>query len=55
MHRRPLADLVTGCRGIMVGITCDWDPAELSVEVQLLDDAVADGELLLGWAPLAHK
>jgi len=55
MHRRPLADLVTGCRGIMVGITCDWDPAELSVEVQLLDAAVADGELLLGWAPLAHK
>lgn len=54
VHHPPQAEIVTSCRGIVVGIICDRDPAELSVDAQLLDDAIADGEVLLGWAPLAR-
>jgi len=53
VRQRPLADLVISRHGTVVGITCDRDPAELSTDPQMLDDAIADGEVLLGWAPLA--
>ena len=39
----------------MAGISGDGDPAELSADAQWLDDAIADGYVLLGWAPLARS
>jgi hypothetical protein len=36
-----------------VGITCDKDPAELGADASWLDDAIAGGAVLPGWAPLA--
>jgi hypothetical protein len=53
--QRPLADLITSCRGTVTAITCERDPAELSANAQMLDHAIADGELLLGWAPLTRQ
>ncbi len=50
---RPLAGLVTVRRGILIGITCDRDPWQLSSRSRCLGSAIADGEVLLGWAPLS--
>ena len=55
IRQRPPADLITSCHGTVVGITCDGDPAELSANARTLNDAIADHEILLGWAPLARK
>jgi len=55
VHQQPPFGLVTSCHGIVVGIICDRDPVELSVDARLLGDGVASGEVLLGWAPLARQ
>jgi hypothetical protein len=48
-----LAGLVTVRGGILIGVTCDRDPQWLGCRSRCLNDAIADSEILLGWAPLA--
>lgn len=50
---RALAGLVTVRGGILIGVTCDRDPQWLGYHSRCLNDAIADGEVLLGWAPLS--
>jgi len=47
-----VATLVTGRGGIVVGITCDSDPARLAADPAQLGYVIANGGVLLGWAPL---
>lgn len=49
---RRAAMLAVARGGILVGITCDRDPARLAAEARYLEDAFASGDVLLGWAPL---
>jgi hypothetical protein len=46
---------LAGGRPGVAGISGDGDPAELSADAQLLDDAIADGNVLPVWAPLARQ
>lgn len=55
VRHRALADLIAISRGTVVGVTCEQDPAALSSDPPVLEDAVASGEVLLGWAPLARQ
>jgi hypothetical protein len=48
----PAAALALAGCGVLVGITCDRDPGQLAAETAGLEDAVAAGDVLLGWAPL---
>lgn len=50
---RALAGLVTVRGGILIGITCDCDPQRLSSRSRCLNEAIAGGEVVLGWAPLS--
>jgi hypothetical protein len=47
-----LTGLVTARGGILIGITYDRDPQWLGYHSRCLNDAIADSEVLLGWAPL---
>jgi hypothetical protein len=48
-----LAAVLARARGeILVGVTCDHDPDLLAAETRYLEYAVANGDVLLGWAPL---
>lgn len=55
VRQRPLADLIISHQGMVVGITCNEDPDELTADASMLDDAIVGGEILLGWAPLAGQ
>lgn len=44
--------LATDRGGIVVGITCDSDPGRLAADPAQLEYAIANGGVLLGWAPL---
>lgn len=46
------ATLATDRGGIVVGITCDSDPGRLAADPAQLGYAMANGGVLLGWAPL---
>lgn len=50
---RTLAGLVTIRGGILIGVTCNRDPQQLSRSPRCLGSAIADGEVLLGWAPVS--
>ena len=49
---QPAAALALAGGGVLVGVTCDSDPGQLAAEAASLEDAVAVGDVLLGWAPL---
>jgi hypothetical protein len=55
VRQRPLADLIISRRGMVAGITCDEDPAELTADASMLNAAIVSGEIQLGWAPLAGQ
>jgi hypothetical protein len=55
VRQRPLADLIISRRGMVAGITCDEDPAELTADASMLNAAIVSGEVLLGWAPLGGQ
>lgn len=55
VRQRPLADLIISRQGMVAGITCDGDPAELTADTSMLNAAIVSGEILLGWAPLADQ
>lgn len=46
------ADLVEGFGGLLIGLTCEGDPAWLAAEPQRLEHALGNGEIQLGWAQL---
>jgi len=47
------ARLITERGGTLIGVTCDRDPVRLSADPGLLEAALGNGEVLLGWAPLS--
>lgn len=49
---QPDATLASGRGGIVVGITCDSDPRPLAADPAQLEYVIANGGVLLGWAPL---
>jgi hypothetical protein len=51
--QRRAAALATARGGVLVGIICDHDPAQLAAETTGLEHAIDHGEVLIGWAPLA--
>jgi hypothetical protein len=48
----PAAALAEARGGVLAGVTCDRDPGRLAAEARELEDAIAGGDVLLGWAPL---
>jgi hypothetical protein len=52
---RPVARLATSGGGVLLGVTTDCDPRRLVADAGYLDDAMANGDVLLGWAPLRSQ
>ncbi|HEY7361923.1 MAG TPA: hypothetical protein VH642_13985 [Streptosporangiaceae bacterium] len=48
----PAAALAVARGGVLVGVACDRDPGRLAAEASYLRYTVANGDVLLGWAPL---
>jgi hypothetical protein len=46
------ATLAVARGGVLVGVACDRDPGRLAAEASYLRYTVANGDVLLGWAPL---
>ena len=49
----PAAALAVARSGVLVGVTCDREPGRLAAETSCLEGAIANGDVLLGWAPLS--
>jgi hypothetical protein len=49
---QPAATLTVARGGVLVGVTCDRDPGRLAAEASYLEYTAANGDVLLGWAPL---
>lgn len=47
------AGLIATCQGTVVGVVFEQEPATVGADVGVLADAIANGDVLLGWAPLA--
>lgn len=48
----PVASLAAANGGVLIGVTCDRDPARLAVNAGYLEYGMGNGDILFGWAPL---
>lgn len=51
---QPAASLVRARGGVLIGLACDRDPAQLVTDIRCLEYALGNGEILLAWAPLSE-